>query len=369
MRLALFLTHAYSLDTWVQSQMLDRELALYQQMPAEVSDIGMLSYGGRSDSFVPTGDHRIHVLTNWLRLPPRLRSASMGYLHLRYLRSVDLFKTNQLSGAEAAVKAKNILHKPLIVRAGNIWSHAAALRFGETSPEVVYAKASEANSLDHADRVIVTDQGKADFIAREYGVSADIVRVIPNYVDTNLFCPADDDTSGKPVITFVGRLSLPKRPDILIDAIADMDVQLNVVGGGPLRAELEAMAENAQADIRFLGNVPSSDIAKLLKSSTLFSMPTVLEGQPKAVLEAMSTGIPVVVSAAPGVVDVIEHEKTGILAENTVDAFRESILWLIDNPSRRHEIGTNARKYVEENNALSTLVGREFGVYRELTTS
>jgi len=369
LRLALFLTHAHSVDIWAQTGMLQRELALYQQLPSEVTDIGILSYGGKSDSRFALGDDRIHAITNRFRLPPRLRSAWMARLHGGYFRSVDILKTNQLSGAEAAVRAKKLWDKPLIVRAGNIWSHAAELRFGTNSAEHDYARASEANSFKYADRVIVTDAGKAEFISGEYGVSQEIVRVIPNYVDTRLFSPGTGDTTGKPVITFVGRLSSPKKPDLLIQAVADMDVQLNIIGSGHMRPELEAMAEGTKADIRFIGNVPSSDIASYFQSSALFSMPTVLEGQPKAILEAMSAGLPVVVSTAPGVTEVIEDGKTGVLAENSVEAFRESIEWLLDNPAKRAEIGENARAYVQRNNSLDVVVTDEVAVYSELVNS
>jgi glycosyltransferase involved in cell wall biosynthesis len=352
--------------------MLERELAIYQRLPDEVTDIGIMSYGGRSESRFDTGDARIHVLKNWFGLPPRLRSAWMAYFHQKILRSADLYKTNQLSGAEAAIKAKKLWGKPLIVRAGNIWSQAAEKAFGAGSPELSYAKASETNSFKFADRIMVTDNGKAEFISREYGISKDIIRIIPNYVDTQLFSPvdtsnlADSATSDKPVITFVGRLSHPKRPELLIEAVSSLDVRVNIIGSGPFQEGLEDMAKNARADIRFLGNVTTSEVASYLQSSTLFSMPTVLEGQPKAILEAMSVGLPVVVSSAPGVTEFVEQGSTGVLADNDVEAFREAIVWLIENPNKRTEIGTRARNYVMENNALDSVMTDEMNVYREL---
>ncbi len=365
----MFLTHAYSLDTWAGVGILDRELALYRQLPPEVSEIGLLSYGGRSDIRQLAGEDRFKVLTNWMGLPPRLRSSWMAMLHPNFLRKADVLKTNQLNGAAAAIRAKNIWRKPLIVRAGNIWTHAVSLRFGPDSAEFFNAKSLEEKFFQSADRIMVTDEDKASYVADEYGIHRSVITVIPNYVDTELFIPDEIQSGEKNEITFVGRLSSPKLPNLLIEAVADMDVTVNIFGSGPDRNKFESIAEGARADIRFHGNVASSELAKCLQRSTLFVLPTVLEGQPKALLEAMSTGLAVVASSAPGVTDVIDDGKTGILAENTVGAFREAITELLSDSNRRSELGKNARNYVLNNNALSTIVSKEIDVYRELTTA
>ena len=365
----MFLTHAYSLDTWADVGILDRELALYRQLPAEVSEIGLLSYGGRSDTRHLVGDDRLRALTNWAGLPPRLRSSWMALLHPNFLRKADVLKTNQLNGAAAAIRAKKIWRKPLIVRAGNIWSHAVSLRFGPDSSEFIKAKSLEAKFFQSADRIMVTDEDKASYVSDEYGIHPGVISVIPNYVDTELFIPEEPRSTEKPEITFVGRLSSPKVPDLLIEAVADLDVRVNIIGSGPDRNQFESIAKGVRADIQFHGNVPSSEVAKFLQRSTLFVLPTVLEGQPKALLEAMSTGLAVVASSAPGVTDVIDDGKTGILAENTMGAFREAITGLLGDSNRRSELGKSARAYVLGNNALSAVVSKEIDVYRELTTA
>jgi len=293
----------------------------------------------------------------------------MALLHPIFLSKADVLKTNQIIGAAAAIRAKKIWRKPLIVRAGYLWSDAISRQSGPDSADFADAKSLEAKFFRSADRVILTNEGTASYVSDEYRIRRDSIVVIPNYVDTDLFSLAEPNTAEKPEITYVGRLVSPKRPDLLIEAVADLDVRVNIIGSGPESEKLESIAAGVRAEIRFQGNVPSTEVAAYLNRSTIFVFPTGSEGQPKALLEAMSSGLAIVASSAPGVTNIIEDGRTGILAENTMGAFREAITGLLGDSNLRVELGKNARAYVLDNNALSAIVSKEMDVYRELTTA
>ncbi|MBU0610753.1 MAG: glycosyltransferase, partial [Armatimonadetes bacterium] len=92
------------------------------------------------------------------------------------------------------------------------------------------------------------------------------------------------------------------------------EVHLAIAGDGPLRPHLQRVAESLGAPkaIHFLGR--RDDIPQFLAALDLFVLPSLWEGLPYALLEAGAAGLPVVATAIPGNVDVIVHERTGLLA-------------------------------------------------------
>ncbi|SFC75448.1 Glycosyltransferase involved in cell wall bisynthesis [Halobiforma haloterrestris] len=144
---------------------------------------------------------------------------------------------------------------------------------------------------------------------REFGVSSRI-EVVNNGVDTERFTPDGPaceriDHDGL-VVLFVGRLVEGKRPQDAVQAVSrlagERDVKLYIVGDGPMRAELEAMADGS---VEFLGQVPYEEMPAVYRAGDVLVLPSRAEGLPRTVLEAMASGIPVVVSDLEQVVPVV----------------------------------------------------------------
>jgi glycosyltransferase involved in cell wall biosynthesis len=153
-----------------------------------------------------------------------------------------------------------------------------------------------------------------------YDVSTDIT-VIPNGVDTNRFTAAGErspliDHDG-PCVLFVGRLVDGKRPRDAIEVVdrlpRELDVKLYFVGDGPMRAELERVVVDRSlgAAVEFLGQRAYDEMPALYRSGDLLLLPSRAEGLPRTVLEAISTGIPVVASDLPQMASIVEaHGET-----------------------------------------------------------
>ena len=125
----------------------------------------------------------------------------------------------------------------------------------------------------------------------------------------------------KKVVLFVGRLAEKKGVKYLIEAMNNVDAKLVIAGDGTLRKELEEQAESVNADIEFLGSVNHSQLKDIYASADIFVMPSVtgkdgdIEGLGLVMLEAMSSGLPVIASKSGGIIDVIKDGENGLLCE------------------------------------------------------
>jgi glycosyltransferase involved in cell wall biosynthesis len=135
-------------------------------------------------------------------------------------------------------------------------------------------------------------------------------RVIPNGI--HLHCAKR--TEGSKVI-YVGRLVPDKGVADLIAALRQIpEVELIVVGDGPDRVQLEALAAGSPAT--FVGRVPHNRVVDYLSQARLLVLPSYLrDGLPNVILEAMSCGVPVVATNTAGIPDVVIHGETGLLYE------------------------------------------------------
>jgi glycosyltransferase involved in cell wall biosynthesis len=159
----------------------------------------------------------------------------------------------------------------------------------------------------------------------------------------------------------VTRLEPEKGVDFLLLLMTflikkNTNIKLKIVGDGPLRAELEFMAQklNIQGHIDFLGE--RSDVPSLLGKSDIFISSSPKEAQGLAVLEAMSFQLPVVASNVPGHTDSILSGKNGLLFDlDNPDECSDIINMLILNPNYANKLGKNARKYVIENFSINNM--------------
>lgn len=151
------------------------------------------------------------------------------------------------------------------------------------------------------------------------------------------------------VIGFVGRLCKQKGVTYLLQALANLqacrpDIMAIVVGDGPLAEPLrqEAQERGVAERVRFVGY--QLDIARWLNAVDVAVFPSLYEGLPVAMVEAMRQGIPVIASNVDGVPEVVHSEQTGILTPaGDVAALQAAILRLADDPELRQQLAHDAR--------------------------
>jgi glycosyltransferase involved in cell wall biosynthesis len=120
--------------------------------------------------------------------------------------------------------------------------------------------------------------------------------------------------SGKCII-FVGSLLKVKGVTYLISALKMINnpPQTLIIGEGPMRGSLEKQTEHL--DVKFIGRIVPEKIVGYLQRGELFVLPSLSEGFPNVILEAMSVGLPVVATKVGGIPNIVEQGRTGFLVE------------------------------------------------------
>ncbi|MGB3693011.1 MAG: glycosyltransferase [Spirulinaceae cyanobacterium] len=174
-------------------------------------------------------------------------------------------------------------------------------------------------------------------------------------IDTEKFAP-QPEIQKEPIVLFVGRFVEKKGCEYLIKAMAQIqttfpEVELVLIGDGPLRLELEELAKKSLRRYRFLGVQPSPTVKKWMARSQLLCAPSVTtaqgesEGLPIVILEAMAMGLPVVSSFHAGIPEAVVSGETGFLTpERDWQGIAENISTLLQNKQLREDFASAGRK-------------------------
>ncbi len=222
-----------------------------------------------------------------------------------------------------------------------------------------------------SDRLIAVSEAVARH-AVHLGAKPEAVRVIANGVDAQRFQPPQRRGNGAFRIACVGRLVFNKGPQFLIEAVpqvlqAHPNAEFILVGDGPLRARLEerARALNISHRVHFLGTRP--DVATILQACDVLVRPSLLEGMPLAVLEAMACGLPVVATPVSGTSELVKGGENGLLVRPAdPDDLAGAILRLAEDEALRKAQGRRGRWLVEHGYSWDAVAARNLSVYREL---
>lgn len=205
--------------------------------------------------------------------------------------------------------------------------------------------------------VVAVSKGLCDLAQRSYpGIP---ISVIPNGIDCEYFKPLDNSagSSDKVVMVFVGRIAEQKGLAYLIQSLPALRSRvstpfvLNVVGDGPLRPNMEALAESLGVSdcVHFSGWVSQSQVRDWLQRADIFVLPSLMEGLSIALLQAMACGLPVVTGNVMGNREVVRNGQNGFLVP-TCDtrAWVEALAPVIEGRELRLQMGRRSRELIAE---------------------
>jgi glycosyltransferase involved in cell wall biosynthesis len=228
------------------------------------------------------------------------------------------------------------------------------------------------------DRYVCVSQAVADFSAEQGGLPTEKLAVIPNGIDLDKYPapqPADlgafGIAAGCRAVTFVGRLEPQKGLDWLIATAPQWltklpDCDLLLVGNGPLRSSLEAAAKAAgiAERVHFAGWRP--DVPEILAASSLLVLPSLWEGMPNVVLEAMASRLPVVASDVEGVRELLGPNAAGqTVPHGDSERLATSIVRPMLDPALSKATGLENRRRAEQCFGIARMVR----AYEELWAS
>lgn len=229
------------------------------------------------------------------------------------------------------------------------------------------------------DRVIAVSANVRDFCVSHIGLPAEKLVVIYNGVALPRELPASRqqarDALGLPsddlVIGAVTRLDPVKGVDFLIRALAQVDdARLTVIGDGPERAALEALANDLGVTGQVFWAGHRCDVESLLPAFDLFVQPSLHEGMPNTVLEAQACGLPVVATAVGGTPEVVVDGVTGLLVPpRDPTALAKAMTVLLRNSDLRRKMGRAGRDRIAQHFSVERMVEQTQALYERLLSA
>jgi glycosyltransferase involved in cell wall biosynthesis len=200
----------------------------------------------------------------------------------------------------------------------------------------------------------------------QLGINPDKVTVIPNPYDPaqlKINNSSAEESENKPKkfykVTYVANICERKAQDVLINAAAQIlkkypGVKFELIGkvipgDEDYLVKLKSLITDycMEESVQFLGEVPYQKVLTSLLECDIFLFPTRAEMMPRAVIEAMVIGKPVIASAVDGILDLIENRKTGILVQpGNISELASAVIELIEYPKIAYDLGMAGQKYI-----------------------
>jgi glycosyltransferase involved in cell wall biosynthesis len=257
----------------------------------------------------------------------------------------------------------------------------ASRRWGRQASRMSLTRINRWSSM-LADRILANSRGVAELLACEENVPREKIIEIPNFLAESAFEVTDlaqraakrkalGIPDGAFAVGIVARLSPVKNHPMLLKAIAGLDERFHlvVIGDGPLRADLEDMAQQLGIGprVHFLGEVISSrNLHECLDVSVLCSFS---EGFPNSLIEAMAASRPVIATPVGGVGDAVTHGVTGIIVPvDDVASLAEALRMLQADSQLRTRLGDAGRDAVRLKFRQGAVIEKLSELYEQLAT-
>jgi glycosyltransferase involved in cell wall biosynthesis len=207
----------------------------------------------------------------------------------------------------------------------------------------------------NASAIVANSQGLHDLASRT--MPDRTIEIVPNGVDTEMFQPVGraEEPDDKVKLLFVGRLADQKGLSYLIRALGQLEpairqkIEVELVGAGPEEPMLRSMVAELGLEnvVRFAGWVPRTDIVSHYQAADVFVLPSLDEGLPNVVLEAMASGHAIIATDITGNRELVRDGVNGLLVPPAdPDALANAIRRVVESASLRVAMGRKSRELV-----------------------
>ncbi len=315
---------------------------------------------------------------------------NMGNSFVYFLRQTESYQGAQFDivhghdwlCAKGIVQVKNDHHRAAILTLHSTeFGRCGNQRFDGQSSRI---SAVEAEGAFVADRVITVSGALADEVKAQYRVPDAKLRCVYNGIQCDRFNWFIDPAVCRrtygigpmdPMVLFVGRMSIQKGPDLLLEAVPGVlqmrgDAKFVFVGDGYMRSQLEHRAGQLGVSraVRFLGSMgPISDVINLYKSTDVVCVPSRNEPFGIVVLESWAAGKPVVATRNGGPREIITHGQEGYLVYDNPGSIAWGIREVFRNFAHARWMGERGRVKAAFSFSWDNVAGQTEGIYRELS--
>jgi glycosyltransferase involved in cell wall biosynthesis/SAM-dependent methyltransferase len=308
---------------------------------------------------------RVVVLPRRGRWPRVAYALLLPFLYPEQFRRCDVLRVMQFPGVIPALVARWRFGVPYVVTYGYRYTEVARIAGSRLKPWL-HALLQHV-AIPRAAGVLLTSREFEPHVAA-LG-AADRVFYSPNGVDTTTFAPRPSRTArDRKALLYVGRLSREKNLDRLVGAVGRLapPARLVVIGAGDRRVELERHAVAAGADVEFRGVVPHGELPAHFNSADAFVLPSLTEGHPKALIEAMACGLPCAVSARGGNLALVKDGVSGLLFDpEDTGAMVRALERVLTDSDLAGRLGAAARALVADRYDAHALLEAEVRFVRQ----
>jgi len=310
----------------------------------------------------------------WLLRRPATMLTTLAYLLTRRqrngsrLRTLLHFSTGVYAAHRVRDRARAHIHAHFVDRAATV-AYVAARLLGTT-----YSVTAHANDIYLRPVMLREKIGNATFAATctEYnrrhlvtvvgdGIGRKVTRIYHG-LDLRAYQPNGNRPAGVPMIVSVGQLKEKKGLRYLLEACGvlaerGLDLRCDIIGDGPLRAELDDLIVRLglSGRVSLLGPLPHPDVIDRYRTSHLFVLPCIVaadgdrDGIPNAILEAMAMALPVISTPISGIPEVVRDGETGFLVPpGDVGALADTVQRVLKDPELRARVAAAGRRLVTE---------------------
>ena len=338
-----------------------------------------------------------HRLLPWV-MPGRMDRLQAAHLRraarlTERLRPAVLHAASNYANAVIALALRDATGLPVVYEVRGFWEDTWLSRHATSadltlSDRYVRTRALETHCMTAADVVVTLGEAMRQEII-ERGVPARNVVIVPNAVSESFLRPLPADRGrlraslgiqpDEHVVGLVSSLVAHEGIGTLLEAVkllGDRGVRARalIVGDGPERTALQRQAADLSLDAIFTGWVPSSKVRDYHAVLDVFVVPRTPDRvcqlvTPLKPVEAMASGLPVVVSSVRALAEIVQDGETGLLFPPLdAEALADQLKQLLDNPELRRKLGASAREWVARDRTWAHNAARYREIYSRLST-
>ncbi len=281
-----------------------------------------------------------------------LYALMIPFIHRKILTQADIIRCYQLSSTVPAIIDKFIFNKKYIFNLGYDYS-AIAKTEGKLIQSMLFTLLQPL-ACHFADGILVKNKTLLPITSKLHAKYI----YLPNGVNISQFKSRKVNRPKTPILLYVGRLEPQKNIGNLLKAVIKLKTKLKlvIIGQGSLYSQIIKTAKKYQLNFQLISKVGHQHLNDWYNRASIFILPSIKEGSPKVLFEAMASGLPCIVSNIPEHREIIKNNVQGILSSPSSQCLSQNIDLVLRSKKIQRQLSLNARKHIEKNFNIQSLM-------------